>query len=503
VTQTQANLAWEVLLDLSATRPGPLHTRLAAAIRSAIKAGRLPLGSALPPSRTLAADLGVSRWAVTQAYGQLVTEGYLAGRTGSATRVCWSPAPGDSPVARPVSPHRPVRYDLSQCHPDFRAFPRTRWLEALRIAAETAAFDQLGYPPEGGEPRLRTVLAEHLNRRRAAAVTPATISVFPGARAAMAQLAQALAAGGHTQLGVEDPGSSGLWQPARSAGLELVPLPVDGDGLVVGRLSAHPGLRAVSVGPAHNVATGCVLAPYRRSELLAWARRTGGLIVEDDYDSEFSYGAPPLPVMQGSDPVHVALLGSMSRTLTPSVNVGWVAAPQRLVAAVRAAPAAAPGPPALTQLALAHFLESGGYDRHLRACRQRFRARRNALLAALARELPGYPVQGAGVGLHLVLELPPGTDLAAVLAGAARHDMSLCDINDTTFEPDPAERRLQVGFGNLTDSLVGEAVTVLAGVIRDAAAAQERRGGRREDRQQLPCAAEPASRAASQETTSA
>lgn len=471
MAETQTNLAWEALFDLSATRPGPLHVRLTAAIRTAIRAGRLPLGAALPPSRTLAADLRVSRWTVTQAYGQLVTEGYLAGRAGSATRVCWSPEPDDGPVARTATPHHPVRYDLAQFSPDFRAFPRTKWLEALKVAAETAPFDQLGYSEDGGETRLRAVLADHLNRRRRAAATPGTISIFSGAGSSMTQISRALVEDGHTRIGVEDPGSSRLWQAAHSAGLELVPLPVDDDGLVVAGLDAHPGLRAVCVGPAHQVATGCVLAPHRRTALLAWARRVNGVIIEDDFDSEFSYDGPPLPAMHGSDPDRIALLGSMSRTLTPTVNVGWVVAPRRLVPSVRAAPQVPTGPPALTQLALAHFMESGAYDRHLRASRQRFRARRNALVAALERELPGCRIRGAETGLHLLLELPAGSDKSAILAAVERRDMQLCNIDDTTMRPDPAESRLQVGYGNLADALVDEAVAVLADVIRRTAAA--------------------------------
>jgi GntR family transcriptional regulator / MocR family aminotransferase len=475
MVETQTNLAREVLIDLPAARPGPLHVRLTAAIRTAIRAGRLPLGAALPPSRTLAADLRVSRWTVTQAYGQLGTEGYLAARAGSATRVCWSPEPDDGPVARAVTAHHPIRYDLSQCSPDFRAFPRARWLEALRAAAETAPFDQLGYSEEGGESRLCTVLADHLNRKRGAAAAPGTICVFPGAGPAMTQLSQALAADGHTQIGVEDPGSSRLWQAARSAGLELVPLPVDDDGLVVDELSTHPRLRAVAVGPAHHVATGCVLAPRRRTALLSWARRAGGLIVEDDYDSEFSYDGSALPAMQGADPGRVALLGSMSRTLTPTINVGWVVAPRRLVPLVRAAAPLPPGPPAMTQLALAHLMESGAYDRHLRTSRQRFRARRNALITALQRHLPECRVSGAHAGLHLVLDLPAGSDRAVILAAAEQRDMRLCNIDDTRFQPDPQELRLQVGYGNLADTLVDEAVTVLADVIRHAGAQPPRR----------------------------
>ena len=446
-----------------------MHTRLAAAIRTAIRDGRLPLGAALPPSRTLATDLGVSRWTVTEAYGQLTTEGYLAGRTGSATRVCWSPTPGDDPVPhRPrqheAAPRPPARFDMTQCRPDFRAFPRHKLVDALRAAAETTPFDHLGYSEPGGEQRLRAVLADHLNRRRGAAAEPGTMSIFSGAGQGMSQLSRALLAAGHTPIGMENPGSDRLWQTARTAGLKLVPLSVDDDGLVVGALDSHRDLRAVCVGPAHQAATGSVLPPHRRAALLDWARRAGGLIVEDDYDSEFSYDGPALPAMQGTDRNRVALLGSMSRTLTPAVNIGWVVAPRRWVQAIRTDPKVPLIPPALTQLALAHFIESGAYDRHLRRSRQRFRARRAALLAALERTLPECRVRGAEAGLHLLPELPAGSDPAAIIAEAKRRDMLLCDIDELRFRPEPGESRL--GYGNLNDAVVDEAVAVLAEVIR-------------------------------------
>jgi GntR family transcriptional regulator/MocR family aminotransferase len=173
--------------------------------------------------------------------------------------------------------------------------------------------------------------------------------------------------------------------------------------------------------------------------------------------------------MQGMDPRRVALLGSMSRSLTPTINVGWVVAPPRWVEPVRNAYQPALSPPALTQLALANFMESGAYDRHLRASRQRFRARRNALLAALKRELPGLPVSGAQGGLHLLLELPDGTDVTGLVATAKRHDMELCDPDEFRLEPEPGSRLLPLGYANLNDAVADEAVAILATLIRSAA----------------------------------
>jgi GntR family transcriptional regulator/MocR family aminotransferase len=477
MTGKQANLAWETLLDLSATRPGPLHMRLAAAIRTAIRSGRLPVGAALPPSRMLAADLSVSRWTVTEAYGQLITEGYLTGKTGSATRVTWSPGPGDEPRADPARP-RPAQavrpspaagFDLSSCTPDLRSFPRRQWVEAIRAAAEIAPFDRLSYSEPGGLPELRAVLAEHLNRSRGAAAEPGTICIVMGAGQGMSRLCRALVADRHTAIGMESPGSPRLFQAAQEAGLELVPLPVDDDGLVVGALDGQPGLRAVCVGAARQVALGVPLAPHRRPALVDWARRVDGLVIEDDYLSEFSYDHPAPPVLQGTARDRVALLGSMSQALGPTVSIGWVVTPRRWVQAVRAEHEIQLLPPALNQLALVQLMQSGAYDRHLRASRQRYRTRRNVLLDALRRNLPEYRVRGAEGGMQLLLELPSGTDVPAILRAAARRGIELWNLYEMQLQPEPSDPGLLIGYGNLKDSAIDEAVTVLAEIIRGGA----------------------------------
>jgi GntR family transcriptional regulator / MocR family aminotransferase len=433
VAQVRTNLAWETLFDLSGTRPGPLHVRLAAAIRAAIRDGRLPSGAALPPSRTLAERLGVSRWTVTQAYGQLITEGYLTGRTGSATRVTWSPGPGDEPVTRPQVPPpsrtvRPGAFDLLSYRPPLRAFPRRKWAEA----------------------------------------EPGTISVFSGAGQGLTQLSRALRADGHTAIGMENPGSPRLWQAAQLGGLDLVPLPVDDDGLVVGELAGHPGLRAVCVGTARQIALGVPLAPARRRELIEWAQRVDGLIVQDDYDAEFS-DRPPPAVMQGSARDRVALLGSMTHAVGPAVNIGWVVTPGSWVEAVRAEHQLQVLPPALNQLALVHLMRTGAYDRHLRTTRQRISARQAKLARALERQLPGYRLLGLGGGLHLVIELPPGADPDAIVAAAARRQVYLCSLDELRMRPDPASPGLLIGYGNLRDDAIDEAVRLLAEAIAQPA----------------------------------
>ena len=465
MAESQTNLGWDVLLDVSAHR-GTLSARLTAAVRAAIRDGRLPHHTALPPSRTLASELGLSRWTVTRAYGQLVAECYLEARPGSATRVSWVPEQvGERQRTVPRPPQAAAPFDMMPGRPDLRAFPRRRWLQAMTVAAQTASYAELDYPESGGVERLRSVLAAYLNRVRGAAAASGQVNVCFGAGQAMLRIATALRADGHTTIAVEDPGPTRLWQAAKLAGLTLVPMPVDDHGMVVSALADHPGVRAVCVGAAHHFPLGGVLPPARRAALLAWARRVDGLIVEDDYDAEFRYDRAPTATMQGMEPRRVALLGSVSKTLGPTVGIGWAVAPPQWTDVLRTDDRLQLMPSALNQLALAELIESGAYDRHLRASRSRFRVRRNTLIAALGR-IPDCRVHGAEAGVHLMLDLPAGCDAAAVMWTARPLGLVVADLTGARLQPDPIARpALMLGYANLADHAIDEAVRILADTI--------------------------------------
>jgi len=452
-------------MDLTQWR-GALHERLTCALRAAIRTGRLPTGSALPPSRILADRLQVSRWTVTRAYAQLIAEGYLEARTGSATRVRWTPDPSAQPSAGAArNAPAPARLDMTPGRPDLQGFPVTRWAEAIRKAAATTPYNQLGYPEPAGTLRLRETLAGYLNRVRGTAVTPDSVTICLRAADAMARACRAMLADGITHLAVEDPGWPQLREAAAFTGMALVPLPVDEDGMQVEQLSAHPEVGAVCVGATHQFPTGSVLAPARRTVLLDWAKRRNGLIIEDDYDAEFRYGRPAVSALQGMSPQRVFLLGSVSKTLAPTVGVGWLVSPLRLVPAVRAASPFPLVPPALNQLALAWFIESGSYDRYLHAARKRYSARRRVLLDALGRLPPAWRVEGVAAGLHLLLWLPPGSNASRIVNSAARRGLLLADLDQFRTRPDPAQPALVLGYGNLGDSAVAEAVSALAEIL--------------------------------------
>jgi GntR family transcriptional regulator / MocR family aminotransferase len=464
----QTNLAWGMLLDLGEGRAGPLHARLSAALREAIRDGRLPPGSALPPSRDLAAELGCSRWVVTEAYAQLAAEGYVDGRVGSGTRVrpLGPAATGHLPPA--PAPTRVARIDLAPGLPDLRAFPLGRWVAALRSVAATLPHAELGYPDPAGHPRLRQVLAEYLARVRGAQVDPADLTVCRGVTDATGRLCRALRAAGVGAVAVEDPGWHRLRETAAAAGLRVVPTRVDGRGLRVDDLDGDPAVRAVIVTPTHQFPTGVVLAPERRAALLAWARRVDGLILEDDYDAEFRYDRRPVGTLQGTDRSRVALLGSLSKTLSPALGIGWMATPPAWTGALRAATGAQPGSSTLDQLTFASFLQSGAYDRHLRAARKRYRPRRDRLVRALAERLPGARLLGVAAGLHLLVRLDDTVDCAAVVERAAAGGLRVADLATYRRRADAIGPGLVLGYGNLADGQVDEAVALLAAAVADS-----------------------------------
>ncbi len=443
-----------MLLD-QANSATPAHQRLAAALRTEINEGRLRPGERLPASRTMAEELGTSRWVVTEAYDQLKAEGYLAGRVGSATVVA-DLAPR-APVARERAPAQVpgsggVQLDLSPALPDLASFPRSMWRAALTRALGTASDLQLGHPDPAGEPQLRRAVADYLRRVRALDGRAERVQITQGVGNAVWLLGRHLRARGATRIAVEDPSWPRLRQIAAAHDLQAVPIPVDAGGLRVDDLVAadrRQRIDAVVTMPTHQFPTGVPLSAFRRLALLAWAEAGDRWIVEDDYDAEFRYDRRPVGALAALDPGRVVYLGSVSKTLSPSLHLGWMVVPDRLRAGLDAARdglgALAPG---LDQLALAELIASGRYDQHLRRMRRRYQARRVALLAALEdAHLPGCLAPSMDAGLHVLWHLPVDTDEAAVLARCRAKGVAvlgLAQCRDGAGRPG-----LVLGYGNV------------------------------------------------------
>jgi GntR family transcriptional regulator / MocR family aminotransferase len=450
----------DVLLRLDRGR-APLRAQIEDQLRDAVRGGRLASGAALPSSRALARELGVSRGVVVEAYAQLVAEGYLVSRQGAPTRVseAASPGPGAAPAA---AGERPPRFDFRTGRPDVSLFPRTAWLASLRRALRDAPDARFDYGDPRGAPELRGALARYLGRVRGVVCDPERVVVTSGMAQGMALFARSLTPGGAQRIAMEDPSSAPGRAQLASNGLEIVPVPVDGDGLEVDRL---PAVDAVMVTPAHQFPLGVVLAPDRRAALLDWAALTGAVVLEDDYDAEYRYDRQPVGAVQGLAPDLVAYAGSISKTLAPGLRLGWLVVPERLIDAVTSAKASDDlGTPVVEQLALADFLERGQLDRHLRRTRTVYRDRRDALVTALGRLLPECTIAGVAAGLHLVVRLPAGTDEQAVLDAARARGLGLSGISEHRIEPGaPA---LLLGYGRLPEPTVEPAVRALADSLR-------------------------------------
>ena len=341
----------------------------------------------------------------------------------------------------------------------------------MRAALSVAPDAAFAGADAAGLRELRLRLSAHLARARLTRADARDLVVTHGATDGLTRLARALRAAGHTTLAVEDPGWPRLGAAAARAGLTVVGVPVDDDGLVVDAL-ARTGARAVLTTPAHQFPTGVALSPDRRERLVAWARAVDGLVIEDDYDAEFRYDRRAVAALQGLAPDRVALLGSTSKTLAPAFGIGWLVAPPSW----RSVLDDAPGPSTIDQLAFAAFLASGDYDRHLRATRQRYRRRRAALLDALARHLPELRVTGLAAGMHVLLHLPGGVSPQAVADAAARREVTVAPLARYRSSDAPAtapaaasagrDNALVVGYGNLADARVDDAVARLADAIR-------------------------------------
>ncbi|MFF8711953.1 PLP-dependent aminotransferase family protein [Streptomyces sp. NPDC015184] len=455
-------------LHLDTTGSTGLRAGLMDALREAVRTGRLAPGTRLPSSRGLAADLGMARNTVADAYAELVAEGWLTARQGSGTRVARraEPRPSAARVTRTRTTRSRPAHNLLGGSPDLSTFPRAEWLRAARRALTAAPHDAFGYGDPRGRVELRTVLADYLARARGVHADPERIMICAGFAHALKLMGTVLRRRRVREVAVESYGLDIHYDLLREAGLRLPCLPVDGFGARTDELAGLRGVGAVLMTPAHQFPTGVPLHPDRRAAAVDWARATGGLILEDDYDGEFRYDRQPVGALQGLDPERVVHLGTTSKSLAPGLRLGWMVLPEDLVGEVSEAKGVSDwSSSALDQLTLAEFIGSGAYDRHVRSMRLRYRRRRDQLVEALAERAPEVRISGIAAGLHAVLELPEGSE-PSVLRAAAWQGLALEGISRFR-HPDAAPGRdaLVIGYGTPTDSAWVGALDALCRVL--------------------------------------
>ena len=450
---------------------GPLTSQIAGQLRDALTDGRLATGERLPSTRMLADLLGVSRTVVIGAYAQLFAEGWVEGRHGSGTYVAdgapgrpggsgsepgarWEPgaAAADRTLAPAVTPLIDLRPGIAWTE----GIDRAAWRRAWRSAGASMTS---GLPEPQGSPDLRAALTGYLRRSRGVHCSPGQLVVTRGVAGSLGLIAATLLRPGD-RVGVEEPGYPAARAVFAAHGLRLVPCPVDSGGL---RVDALPGgLRLVYVTPAHQYPLGGRLSVPRRRALTSWARATGALIVEDDYDGEFRYDVAPLPALFGLDPEVVVYLGTATKILTPAMRIGWLAASPGLAGRLAAAGGTlgeyASGP---AQDALLSLIATGGLERHIRRMRHDYARRRAAMTAVFGGGAAGRLI-GDEAGMHMVLET--SEPAARVAAAAAERGVAVATM-DRYFGGPVTRNGLVLGYGGARRPDVARGCAILADVL--------------------------------------
>ncbi len=470
----------------------PIFRQIYNGLRRAILDGRLRPGQRIPSTRSLAADLGVSRLPVLNAYEQLLHEGYLVGRTGSGTFVAGN-IPDDllrsrtmgrlTPASRPGTREKVVPNQLSSTSwsfpvvpfqiglPALDLFPQAAWakLVAREVRAETP--ERLAYGDPAGLRALRVAVAEHLRTSRAVRCVADQILIVPGSQAAL-RLAAATLLAPNDRVAIEEPGYFGAHRAFRSAGAQLVPVPVDAEGLNVAALQRRGAkIRAVYVTPSHQYPLGMTMSASRRFALLDWATRQQAWILEDDYDSEFRYISRPVGALQGIDARdRVIYMGTFSKALFPAVRVGYVVVPPPLWRTFLESRFAFDiFAPTLYQRLLAEFLKTGHFARHLRRMRSAYLERRDALLRGLDRHCRDLvEVHNSDAGLHVTVLLREGLDDQEIVAWLRRRGLAAMPLSNSYVGPS-RRQGLLLGFGCAQPQRLHAATRILGEVLREQA----------------------------------
>jgi GntR family transcriptional regulator/MocR family aminotransferase len=450
----------------------PLYRQIYNALRAMIVDRRLESGQQLPSTRAFADELRISRLPVLDAYAQLLAEGYIESRSGAGTFVKISLSDQFASV-RPTAPNvlknvgNKTISQLAQLLPVERTpwfpssgafsvgqiaydhFPFRVWSELVTRHARRVRASSLNYADPMGAKEFREAIAVYLRTARAVRCEASQIMIVNGSQHALDLSARVLL-DPNTPVWIEEPGYELLRQALVLSGCQLVPVPVDNDGLdVAAGMSLCPTARAAFVTPSHQYPLGATMSSARRLQLLDWAHSHHAWIVEDDYDSEYRYESMPVASLQGLDPgSRVIYVGTFSKTLFPSLRLGYIVIPDALVArfqAVRRANDLSPSP--LYQAALTDFLQAGHFTRHVRKTRQLYAERCKALTQALKTEFGAeIEILGAEAGMHLVVTLPPGYSDRTVATCAARDGLWLWPLSAAYIGPHVRQGFI-LGFG--------------------------------------------------------
>jgi GntR family transcriptional regulator/MocR family aminotransferase len=483
---------------LKLDRQGTLYGQVYRALRLEILSGRIRSGTRVPSTRWLASELSVSRNVVCLAYGHLLAEGYLSARKGSGTYVATdlpeamlSEHPALKPTLRRRRPPKlsryglhiaqewkhgltwspravSLRYDFRYGPPSFTEFPNATWCRILARRARQASRRDLDYGPPEGSLLLRKAICDYLRRARAITCRPEQVLVVSGVKQGLDITARILVESGD-RVAIEDPQMKAVRTVLRAARARIAAIPVDGHGMQVDRLKRAGQIRLVHLTPSYQFPTGITMSLARRLEVLAWVRRTGALIFEDDYDSGYRYAGPSVEALHAlDDSQSVIYAGTFSKSLFPALRLGYLVLPEYLVSVFRSVKALLDtGSATLLQLAVADFMREGHFERHLRKLRARNAQRRAALVEALGRHLgERVDVSGSSAGDHILLWLRDFPfDRASELSRRAEAvGVRIYSVRPFYLSP-PKRAGLLLGYASLTEREICEGIRRLATVL--------------------------------------
>jgi GntR family transcriptional regulator/MocR family aminotransferase len=477
----------EIALD--ASLPLPLYKQLYERLRAAILSGQLERGARLPSTRTLAAELGVSRNTTALAYDMLLMEGFLESRVGQGTVVARSL---ERPVVHPAEPVLHGEADTADRvdglreilarervertpggtfrggHPALDLFPYDVWARLVARRARQADARSAYYQTPAGYAPLREAIAAHIGITRGVRCSPEQIIITAGSQGALDLACRTLLNPGDPAW-IENPGYFGAQGALLAAGAQLIPVPVDADGLIVAEGQRRcPDARLVSTTPSHQFPTTVTMSLPRRLALLDWAERSGAWILEDDYDSEYRFSGRPLEALQGLDRAgRVIYIGTFSKTLFPALRIGYLVAPAGLIEPLLAMRRFIDvHPSTLEQMALADFIREGHFARHLRHMLGHYARRRDLLRRELTAKFGDLlDVHAPEAGMHLVAWLPPGWDDRAAMQATSRVGLEVISITQSSLEP--LDRGgLLFGFAGTSEEMIVEGVARLESALR-------------------------------------
>jgi GntR family transcriptional regulator/MocR family aminotransferase len=436
-------------------------------------AGDLAQGSKLPPTRVFATELGVSRSTIVTAYEQLVAEGYLSSLQGSGYTVCalgeveLSKAPSGqqaTPIAEP--PSRPLPFASSQ--PDMRLFPHRQWAKCVARVCRSDPQALLAGGSDLGNWDLRCAISGHLSEWRGIKAAPHQIFVTAGSTDALEICLRALADKGDV-IGLETPGYPPMRQFTKSHGLQVHDLPIDDHGAQVPPTGAILQLAVLT--PSHQYPLGGAMTPNRRQDFLQWARKTDAWIIEDDYDSEFRYAGRPIPAMAGFDQLQRTIyVGSFSKVFSNTLRLGYVVVPENLIErfrqtlhlfGIKAS--------AMPQQALADFMTSGEFYRHIRRVRRTYGERRRFLLDSLKRDFAEFGhVFDHQAGMQVIFHLKPGLSDTDIAQRAQAVGVDILPLSGFASGPSD-DNGLMLGFCGFSIDEMQPSLFALKGCFEDGA----------------------------------